>query len=45
MSRVWVAPPNATLIMERIASCDLPMSRTGCARVREIKRRVPGSGR
>ena len=29
-------PRDAALIMERIASCDLPMSKTGCARVREI---------
>lgn len=29
-------PRDAALIMERVASCDLPMSRTGCARVREI---------
>ena len=29
-------PRDAALIMERIASCDVPMSETGCARVREI---------
>ena len=29
-------PRDAALIMERIASCDLPMSKAGCARVREI---------
>ena len=29
-------PRDAALIMERIASCDLPMGETGCARVREI---------
>jgi len=28
-------PRDAALIMERIASCDLPMSESGCARVRE----------
>ena len=29
-------PREAALIMERIASCDLPMGPAGCARVREI---------
>ncbi len=29
-------PRDASLIMERMASCDLPMSETSCARVREI---------
>ena len=29
-------PRDAALIMERIASCDLPMGEAGCARVREI---------
>lgn len=29
-------PRDAALIMERIASCDLPMSEAGCQRVREI---------
>jgi len=29
-------PRDAALIMERIASCDLPMSASACARVREI---------
>lgn len=29
-------PRDAAMIMERIASCDLPMSQAGCARVREI---------
>ncbi len=29
-------PRDAALIMERIASCDLPMGAAGCARVREI---------
>ena len=29
-------PRDAAMIMERIASCDLPMSRASCARVREI---------
>lgn len=29
-------PREAALIMERIASCDLPLSPAGCARVREI---------
>jgi beta-lactamase class A len=29
-------PRDAALIMERIASCDLPMSRSSCERVREI---------
>jgi beta-lactamase class A len=29
-------PRDAALIMERIASCDLPMSAASCARVREI---------
>jgi beta-lactamase class A len=29
-------PRDAAKIMERIASCDLPMSRTSCQRVREI---------
>jgi len=29
-------PRDAALVMERIAACDLPMSETACARVREI---------
>ncbi len=29
-------PRDAALIMEKIASCDLPMGATGCQRVREI---------
>jgi beta-lactamase class A len=36
-------PREAARIMERIASCDLPMSAAGCARVREILE-IPKSG-